>query len=54
MGIVRREPCEGPAAQGPVTPPTNAQHPKLTVLHQDADFETIAHITGRPVRRIAE
>ncbi|GAA0325786.1 PIN domain nuclease [Streptomyces polychromogenes] len=24
----------------------------LTVLHQDADFETIARITGQPVRRI--
>ncbi|KMO99627.1 PIN domain nuclease [Streptomyces roseus] len=30
-----------------------AQHHKLTVLHQDADFETIARITGQPVRRIA-
>ncbi|WP_052680490.1 hypothetical protein [Streptomyces sp. NRRL F-4428] len=24
----------------------------LTVLHQDAGFETIAKVTGRPVRRI--
>ncbi|KPI03958.1 UPF0129 protein [Actinobacteria bacterium OV450] len=31
-----------------------AQHHKLTVLHQDADFETIARITGQPVRRIAD
>ncbi|MEV7779345.1 PIN domain nuclease [Kitasatospora sp. NPDC088351] len=30
---------------------TAAQH-KLTVLHQDADFETIAQLTGQPVRRI--
>ncbi|MFF2076491.1 PIN domain nuclease [Kitasatospora sp. NPDC058162] len=30
---------------------TAAQH-KLTVLHQDADFETIAELTGQPVRRI--
>ncbi|MFJ9695398.1 PIN domain nuclease [Kitasatospora sp. NPDC101183] len=30
---------------------TAAQH-KLTVLHQDADFETIAGLTGQPVRRI--
>ncbi|MEV0988191.1 PIN domain nuclease [Streptomyces sp. NPDC049949] len=30
-----------------------AQHHKLTVLHQDTDFETIARITGQPVRRIA-
>lgn len=29
-----------------------ARHHKLTVLHQDADFETIARITGQPVRRI--
>ncbi|WP_329384193.1 PIN domain nuclease [Streptomyces sp. NBC_01351] len=29
-----------------------AQHHKLTVLHQDADFETIARLTGQPVRRI--
>lgn len=31
-----------------------AQHYKLTVLHQDADFEVIARITGQPVRRIVE
>ncbi|MCP3819073.1 VapC toxin family PIN domain ribonuclease [Streptomyces sp. A3M-1-3] len=30
------------------------QHHKLTVLHQDPDFETIARITGQPVRLIAE
>ncbi|WP_244375787.1 PIN domain-containing protein [Streptomyces ficellus] len=30
-----------------------AAHHKLTVLHQDTDFETIAQITGQPVRRIA-
>ncbi|ORT58714.1 PIN domain nuclease [Streptomyces sp. CB03238] len=29
-----------------------AAHHKLTVLHQDNDFETIARITGQPVRRI--
>ncbi|MEV0191431.1 hypothetical protein AB0I39_23175 [Kitasatospora purpeofusca] len=28
-----------------------ARH-KLTVLHQDADFETTARPTGQPVRRI--
>ncbi len=31
-----------------------AQHHKLTLLHQDADFETIAHATGQPVRRIVD
>ncbi|MFE2141103.1 hypothetical protein ACFXA3_04985 [Streptomyces sp. NPDC059456] len=31
-----------------------AQHHKLTVLHQDADFEAIGRITGQPVRRIAD
>lgn len=30
---------------------TAADH-KLTVLHQDNDFETITRITGQPVRRI--
>ncbi|GIJ22293.1 PIN domain nuclease [Micromonospora lutea] len=29
-----------------------AAHHKLTVLHADADFETIARITEQPVRRI--
>ncbi|OKJ99577.1 PIN family toxin-antitoxin system, toxin component [Streptomyces sp. CB03234] len=29
-----------------------AAHHKLTVLHQDSDFDTIARITGQPVRRI--
>ncbi|WP_028811011.1 PIN domain nuclease [Streptomyces flavidovirens] len=29
-----------------------AAHHKLTVLHQDNDFDTIARITGQPVRRI--
>ncbi|MFJ1569521.1 PIN domain nuclease [Streptomyces erythrochromogenes] len=29
-----------------------AQQHGLTVLHQDADFETIAKVTGQPVRRI--
>ncbi|MGW7363298.1 PIN domain-containing protein [Streptomyces sp. NPDC054841] len=29
-----------------------ARHHKLTVLHQDGDFETIARLTGQPVRRI--
>lgn len=29
-----------------------AAHQKLTVLHADGDFETIARITGQPVRRI--
>lgn len=31
-----------------------AQHHKLTVLHQDTDFETIARVTGQPTRRIIE
>lgn len=31
-----------------------AQHHKLTVLHQDCDFESIARVTGQPVRRIVE
>ncbi|WP_406417576.1 PIN domain nuclease [Streptomyces sp. NBC_00873] len=31
-----------------------ARHHKFTVLHQDADFETIARVTGQPVRRIGE
>ncbi|MPY62452.1 PIN domain nuclease [Streptomyces spongiae] len=31
-----------------------AQHHKLTVLHQDSDFETIARATGQPVRRIVD
>ncbi|RSS81047.1 PIN domain nuclease [Streptomyces sp. WAC06614] len=31
-----------------------AQHHKLTVLHQDGDFDTIARITGQPVRRIID
>lgn len=31
-----------------------AQHHKLTVLHQDGDFETIARATGQPVRRIID
>ncbi|MET9515929.1 PIN domain nuclease [Streptomyces sp. NPDC002994] len=31
-----------------------AQHHKLTLLHQDADFETIARLTGQPVRRISD
>ncbi|MBT2545464.1 PIN domain nuclease [Streptomyces sp. ISL-44] len=31
-----------------------ARHHKLTVLHQDADFETIARVTGQPVRRILD
>ncbi|MFF9865243.1 PIN domain-containing protein [Streptomyces sp. NPDC013953] len=30
---------------------TAADH-KLTVLHQDNDFETVARVTGQPVRRI--
>lgn len=29
-----------------------ARHHKLTVLHADADFETIARLTGQPVRWI--
>ncbi len=29
-----------------------AQHHSLTVLHADNDFETIARVTGQPVRRI--
>ncbi|GHJ34464.1 hypothetical protein [Streptomyces sp. TS71-3] len=29
-----------------------ARHHKLTVLHQDADFDTIARVTGQPVRGI--
>ncbi|MFI6637238.1 PIN domain nuclease [Nonomuraea fuscirosea] len=29
-----------------------AQHHKLTVLHADGDFDTIARLTGQPVRRI--
>ncbi|MBY8869477.1 PIN domain nuclease [Streptomyces sennicomposti] len=29
-----------------------AGHHKMTVLHEDADFETIARVTGQPVRRI--
>ncbi|MGY4098644.1 PIN domain-containing protein [Nocardia sp. R16R-3T] len=29
-----------------------AVHQSLTVLHADNDFETIARITGQPVRRI--
>ncbi|MFF4014161.1 PIN domain nuclease [Streptomyces sp. NPDC001843] len=31
-----------------------AQHHKLTVLHEDSDFETIARVTGQPVRRIVD
>ncbi|PZH13359.1 VapC toxin family PIN domain ribonuclease [Streptomyces sp. NTH33] len=31
-----------------------AQHHKLTVLHQDSGFETIARTTGQPVRRIID
>ncbi|MFP3988249.1 PIN domain nuclease [Streptomyces sp. E11-3] len=31
-----------------------AQQHKLTVLHQDGDFETIARATGQPVRRILD
>ncbi|EYT80939.1 MULTISPECIES: PIN domain nuclease [unclassified Streptomyces] len=31
-----------------------AQQHKLTVLHEDSDFETIARVTGQPVRRIVE
>jgi predicted nucleic acid-binding protein len=31
-----------------------AQHHKLTLLHQDADFETIARVTGQHVRRILD
>ncbi|WAZ21555.1 PIN domain nuclease [Streptomyces cinnabarinus] len=31
-----------------------ARHHKLTVLHQDSDFETIAQLTGQPVRRIID
>jgi len=31
-----------------------AGHHKLTVLHQDCDFETIARATGQPVRRILD
>ncbi|MFE1782495.1 PIN domain nuclease [Streptomyces sp. NPDC059506] len=30
-----------------------AVHHKLTLLHADSDFETIARITEQPVRRIA-
>ncbi|WP_449061074.1 PIN domain-containing protein [Planomonospora algeriensis] len=30
-----------------------ARHHKLTVLHADNDFETIARLTGQPVRRIS-
>ncbi|MER6824444.1 PIN domain nuclease [Streptosporangium sp. NPDC000563] len=29
-----------------------ARHHKLTVLHADADFETISRLTGQPERRI--
>ncbi|MFF5109855.1 PIN domain nuclease [Streptosporangium sp. NPDC000509] len=29
-----------------------ARHHKLTVLHADADFDTISRLTGQPVRRI--
>ncbi|NKY37541.1 PIN domain nuclease [Nocardia speluncae] len=29
-----------------------AAHHELTVLHADTDFETIARLTGQPVRRI--
>ena len=29
-----------------------AAHHKLTVLHADSDFETVARLTGQPVRRI--
>ncbi|MDT0318307.1 PIN domain nuclease [Streptomyces millisiae] len=29
-----------------------AAHHKLTLLHNDADFETIARLTGQPVRRM--
>lgn len=29
-----------------------AAHHKLTVLHNDTDFETIARLSGQPVRRI--
>ncbi|MFG2298876.1 PIN domain nuclease [Streptomyces sp. NPDC048603] len=31
-----------------------AQHHRLTVLHQDGDFETIARVTGQRVRRILD
>ncbi|MCJ1679220.1 PIN domain nuclease [Streptomyces sp. APSN-46.1] len=31
-----------------------AQHHRLTVLHQDADFETIARLTAQPARRILD
>ena len=31
-----------------------AGHHKLTMLHQDCDFETIARATGQPVRRILD
>nr|WP_206440873.1 hypothetical protein [Streptomyces scabichelini] len=31
-----------------------AQHHKLTVLHQDSDFETMTRATGQPVRRILD
>lgn len=30
-----------------------ARHHKLTVLHADADFDTISRLTGQPVRRIS-
>ncbi|MGI5222599.1 PIN domain nuclease [Nocardia sp. CA-290969] len=29
-----------------------ATHHELTVLHDDTDFETVARLTGQPVRRI--
>ncbi|GAA1633497.1 hypothetical protein GCM10009733_033090 [Nonomuraea maheshkhaliensis] len=29
-----------------------ARHHKLTVLHADGNFDTIARLTGQPVRRI--
>lgn len=31
-----------------------AQQHKLTLLHQDGGFETVARVTGQPVRRILE
>ncbi|MGA5702229.1 PIN domain nuclease [Peterkaempfera bronchialis] len=30
-----------------------AQHHRLTVLHYDRDFETVAKVTGQPVRWLA-
>ncbi|KJY33246.1 PIN domain nuclease [Streptomyces sp. A1547] len=48
------EGCHQSASPVDLLVAVTAQHHKLTVLHQDADFETIARITGQPVRRIAD